>query len=369
MEPLEQIQGAGQPIRMATVVTIEDSSQIPVARRAVLEAGRFLNLDEDTLSRAEIVAVELARNILVHGRTVTSTGGVPTRRIQRQGELFVSSTVGGTGVQIVAVDSGAGISSVARAMTDGFSTAGTPGLGLGAVKRLSRNFDVFSAIAPETARGTVVSAVVTQKTELPEWEANTAVLSTALPGESVSGDSWASFASGESTFYLMVDGLGHGPYAHEAAMLAVELFFRYMRSRPSGALVSPAEVLSHMHPLMRATRGAAVALARVDTADRRIVLCGVGNISAVVSAPNGETKTMLSHNGTLGHQMPRVQEFAQNYVQGSLFILHSDGIHTSWRLQNAPGLDHQASATIAGAIYREAWRGRDDATVLVSRLA
>jgi hypothetical protein len=268
-------------------------------------------------------------------------------------------------LQIVAVDSGAGIPSLARAMTDGFSTAGTPGLGLGAVKRLSRSFDIFSAIEPEAARGTVVSAVIGP--EEPAGESQTAVLSTALPGETVSGDSWAVFKTAESTFYLMADGLGHGTYAHEAAMLAVNLFLRAM-SR-SGTLISPAEILTEMHPLMRATRGAAVALIRIDHARRQIVFCGVGNISMVLSAPNGETRTMLSHNGTLGHQMPRVQEFTQKYLPSALLILHSDGIHTSWKLQNSPGLDRQASATIAGAIYREAWRGRDDATVLVARLA
>ncbi|SFS06627.1 Anti-sigma regulatory factor (Ser/Thr protein kinase) [Granulicella pectinivorans] len=365
MEPIEHTGANPQPIRTAVVIPIEDSSQIPVARRAVLEAGRELRLDEATLSRAEIVAVELARNIFLHGRTVTSQGGVPLRRIQRPGELFISSDIEGTAVQIVAVDSGVGISSILRAMTDGFSTSGTPGLGLGAVKRLSRSFDIFSSIEPDAARGTVVAALVGP--EKPVGTTTAAVLSSALPGETVGGDSWASFQTAESTYYLMADGLGHGPHAHDASTLAVNLFLRSMeRSR---AALSPAELLTHMHPLMRATRGAAIALIRIDHATRQIVFCGVGNISMVLSAPNGATRTMLSHNGTLGHQMQRVQEFTENYLPGSLLILHSDGIHTSWKLQNATGLDRQASATIAGAIYREAWRGRDDATVLVARLA
>jgi anti-sigma regulatory factor (Ser/Thr protein kinase) len=353
---------------MATVIPIEDSSQIPVARRAALAAGRLLKLDDDTVARAEIVAVELARNILLHGRTVTSASGVPTRRIQRPGELFVSSTLCGGGIQIVAVDSGRGIMSVARAMTDGFSTVGTAGHGLGSVKRLSRQFDLYSAVEPEAARGTVVSSVVAQDEAGSVWESNAAVLSTALPHETVNGDSWATFERDGSMFFLLVDGLGHGTYAQEAASVAVELFLRYVRSRPSGEALSPADIVTNLHGPMHATRGAAVAVVRVDPERRLATFCGVGNISGVLSAPNGETRGMMSHNGTLGHRMPRVQEFDHAWQPGSLLILHSDGIHTSWKLENMPGLARQASATIAGAIYRDAWRGRDDATVMVVRL-
>jgi anti-sigma regulatory factor (Ser/Thr protein kinase) len=363
MEPL------AQPIRTAAVIPIEDSSQIPVARRAALEAGRSLQLDDETLARAEIVAVELARNILLHGRTVTSESGVPTRRIQRPGELFVSSTLLGGGIQIVAVDSGKGIPSVAQAMADGFSTAGTPGHGLGSVKRLSRSFDLYSAIEPAAARGTVVSAVVgPEAAASPAWDGNAAVLSTALPNETVNGDSWAAIERNGSMYFLVVDGLGHGMYAHEAANVAMKFFLRFVQSRPSGETISPAEVVTHLHGPMHATRGAALAVVRVESERRLATFCGVGNLSALLRAPSGETRGMISHNGTVGHQMQKVQEFVHAWQPGSLLILHSDGIHTSWRLENTPGLARQASATIAGAIYREAWRGRDDATVLVARL-
>ena len=41
-----------------------------------------------------------------------------------------------------------------RCLTDGYSTAGTPGTGLGAVRRLANEFDIYSA----PGEGTIVMA-------------------------------------------------------------------------------------------------------------------------------------------------------------------------------------------------------------------
>lgn len=164
-------------------------------------------------------------------------------------------------------------------------------------------------------------------------------------------------------------GLGHGTCAHEAAGVAVELFLHWMRSQPPGKTISTADLVTHLHGPMHATRGAAVALVRAEPERRVVTFCGVGNISGSLIAPNGETRVMISHDGTLGHEVERVQEFNDVWQRDSPMVLHTDGVHTSWKLEKTPGLARQASATIACAIYRDAWRGRDDATVLVARLA
>jgi anti-sigma regulatory factor (Ser/Thr protein kinase) len=380
-----------RPIRQATVISIDDPSQISVARRAALEAGRRLGLDDDTLSRAEIVAVELANNILQHAphmapptiaRTVPATASV--RRVVRPGQLLVSSTPCGSGIQIVAIDSGVGIASVARALEDGFSTGNTPGHGLGAVKRLSRHFDIFSirgqrdsgtsnALRPQV-EGTVVAAIVglgpdrLRPQEASRADDSRAVISTALPGETVNGDSWAMLQAEDRELIFLADGLGHGQYAHEAATAAVALFERFARTEPGVAAWPLTAILEKMHPLLRSTRGAAVALAAIHRRTGRIDFAGVGNISSVLCLPDGRMSSMVSHNGTLGHQMPRVQVFQYQYVPGALLLMHSDGITTSWKLSSYPGLDQRSPAVVAGAIYRDAWRGRDDATVLVARL-
>jgi hypothetical protein len=74
---------------------------------------------------------------------------------------------------------------------------------------------------------------------------------------------------------------------------------------------------------------------------------------------------MVSHNGTVGHQMRRVQEFVYPWPAEALVILHSDGLATQWRL--LPGLAARDPALIAAILYRDFRRGRDDVTVLVAR--
>jgi hypothetical protein len=92
----------------------------------------------------------------------------------------------------------------------------------------------------------------------------------------------------------------------------------------------------------------------------------VGNISGAIVAP-GATQRMVSHNGTVGHIMGRVTEFTYDVPEGALVILHSDGIATRWSLENYPGLASLDPAVIAGVLYRDWSRGKDDATVVVLR--
>jgi hypothetical protein len=76
---------------------------------------------------------------------------------------------------------------------------------------------------------------------------------------------------------------------------------------------------------------------------------------------------MVSHNGTVGAEMRKVQEFVYRWPKGAPVVFHSDGITTHWDLQAYPGLASRQSALIAGVIFRDFQRGRDDATVVVLR--
>ena len=342
-----------EPIRQAAVITVDDPTQVPVTRRAAVEAGRRLDLPVATLANLEIIAVELANNILQHA-------GTP-------GEIFLSSNIAGTAVQIVAVDKGRGIADIPRSLEDGFSTRDTPGTGLGAVQRLGHSLDIYSRLGA----GTVVSVLVgptasisgpadANSTTAPS--AATAALCTAIAGETVSGDSWAVASTPSCDLYLLADGLGHGLQASEAASLAIDIFRRSTH-------LGPAAIVEAMHAGMRSTRGAAVAVLSADHAARRITCCGVGNISCLLHAPDGRSQSLVSLNGTVGHQMRRAGEFLYTFVPGSTLVLHSDGVSTGWKPSSYPNLFEHRSATVAGVLYRDAARRRDDAMVVVSQLS
>lgn len=324
-----------EPLTQTTVLAMQDASQVSVARRAALDYARLADLDEQRTSAAQIVTVELANNLIQHA------GG---------GNLYISY-LGATGaLDIAAVDHGRGMPSVERCLEDGFSTASTPGLGLGAVRRFALRFGIYSI----PGRSTIVAARMAERRQLPEFS----VVCTALQGETVSGDSWA--VSDDGCTFLLVDGLGHGMFAADAARAAVDIFYKHQRATPQ-------EILERIHPGMRSTRGAAGAVAQVHPDRRRVEFAGIGNIGCMLL--NGtRSQSLVSHNGTLGHQMRRVQQFQYAYQPGDLLVMQSDGLQTQSKLGLPPSLFSQSPLVIAPMLYSEQVRGRDDATLLVNRL-
>jgi len=122
--------------------------------------------------------------------------------------------------------------------------------------------------------------------------------------------------------------------------------------------------MERIHGALRSTRGASVALAHLSPALRTVRFTGIGNISGVIVGPAGQ-RHMVSQPGTAGAEIRRIQEFTYEWSSGSLLLMYSDGIVSHWSLDQLPGLLDRDPAVIAGALYRDFSRRRDDATVLV----
>jgi hypothetical protein len=75
---------------------------------------------------------------------------------------------------------------------------------------------------------------------------------------------------------------------------------------------------------------------------------------------------MVSHNGILGVQFLRKQQFEYAFGRGDRVVMHSDGMSARWSLAAYPGLSDRHPAVVAGVLYRDHRRPRDDVTVLVS---
>lgn len=106
------------------LVAVTDPSSVGQARRVAILTAQRLGLGETQAGELALLATEVSRNVLVHG----GGGEVILVGLKHDGEA-----VG----RILALDRGPGIPDVAKAMTDGFSTSGTPGGGLGAMKRIA----------------------------------------------------------------------------------------------------------------------------------------------------------------------------------------------------------------------------------------
>jgi anti-sigma regulatory factor (Ser/Thr protein kinase) len=326
-------------------ITSADTSQTGNARRQAASLALEMGFDELRQGQLGIIVTEAARNIEAHG------GG---------GEIILTGWdyKQSTGIDVLALDKGIGIGNVSAAMQDGYSTAGTPGNGLGAMERLSGTFQIYTA--PE--HGTAVFARVLRSAEETETGANTypiSAISTPITGETVCGDAWSvEFTPGRS-LYIVIDGLGHGPMAAEAAVEGVRVFHQVSR-------YAPEQILTEIHQALGKTRGAAVSVAEILHEQNTLNYAGAGNIVAAILA-DGKSRSLVSMNGTVGHSVGRMQQFSYPFTPNSLLIMHSDGLATRWNVEQYPGLASRHPGLLAGVLFRDFCRKRDDATILVSR--
>lgn len=181
------------------------------------------------------------------------------------------------------------------------------------------------------------------------------------PGERFCGDAWAYHHTAERMVVLLVDGLGHGRDAAEAAQEATASFRKHQDK-------APGEILGYLHDALKKTRGAVAAVAEIRPKQSTLTYTGVGNISAVVVTGAG-SRSLVSHNGTLGMVTARIQEFSVPWTADAVLVLHSDGLQSKWDLSTYAGLITRHPAVIGGTLVRDFRRQRDDASVVVVKAA
>jgi anti-sigma regulatory factor (Ser/Thr protein kinase) len=326
-----------------TVFPIEDRSQIGNARRAAAEMAALLEFDDTQAGRVGLTINESGTNILKHA----GRGRLLLRGIECDG-------IGG--IEVIALDRGPGIADVNASLRDGHSTSGTLGGGLGALSRVSSDFQLYTQPGKGTAlRMELWSRPIPERTPPIEFGG----LCLAKPGEPVSGDGWTVEIYRDQLSVLVADGLGHGVEAHNAARLATEQLAAHPR-------YGPLELIEACHGALARTRGAAVAVAKLVASAGQGSFAGVGNIVCRVENASA-SRHLISYSGIVGHTMRKTQELAFAWPAGALLILHSDGLGTHWDLAAYPGLAARHPALIAAVLYRDYDRGRDDVSVVVLR--
>lgn len=344
---------------------VADSSQVAHARRSVGDLARGLGFTETAAGRLAIVVTECATNMLKHAQH----GELLVRRLAARSPPAPPSAGPGTGIgrqgspvragiEILALDQGPGIRDLHACFEDGYTTAGSAGTGMGAIVRQSDELDIWSM----PGRGVALRVVLwgdDSRLAQPGGPIEYGVVNLPLAGETLCGDAWCVEAADDGSTVMVVDGLGHGPQANTAAVAAVRALADHPR-------LSLPELMARIHDALRATRGAAVGIARVGRLEEPLRFAGVGNICALV-CHDGSHRQMMSHNGIVGHTMRKVQEVDAPWPARALLILHSDGLTTRWDIDHYPGLPLRHPSLIAGVLYRDCTRGRDDVTVLVAR--
>ena len=327
----------------AVAIVASDPSDASAARQAAQRVAHGLGFDETQKGRAAIAVTEAVTNMVKHGG-----GGTVTMRSLWRGEAV--------GIEVLAIDSGPGMADLDMSSRDGHSTTGTAGTGLGAMRRQSDEIDFYTA----EGRGTIVRMVFWSRPAEPSaQDYEVGIVLVPKSGETACGDAWGMECHDRGATFVVADGLGHGPDAAIASGTAVDVLHR----NPALAAL---RILDLAHARLRPTRGAALAVMRHDAVTRELMFAGVGNISACMI--DGEARrAMVSHNGIVGHNAHKTEEYRYPWPPGALLVAHSDGLETRWDINAFPGLAGRHPALIAAALYRAHSRKRDDVAVLVVR--
>jgi anti-sigma regulatory factor (Ser/Thr protein kinase) len=299
--------------------------------------------DPAAVEEIALAVTELATNLLHHAR-----GGTLT--------LTPLADAGRAGVEVLSQDHGPGIPDIERALANGFSTVGSRGVGLGAVNRLMDEFDLSS-------RPGVGTRVLCRK-----WRRDYPVSPEPCPlafgvatrprtfGQ-VNGDAFVIKQWDRSALVGIIDGLGHGQYAHRAAQTARQ----YVESHFDQPLD---QVFRGTGRAARATRGVVMALARFDWGVGRVVFASVGNIEARVFPSSAALKFPV-RRGVIGLNAPAALVVERTWPPGNTMVLHSDGLRSHWGPDELPDLTGQPPSAAAEQLLRALARELDDATVIV----
>ncbi|HEX8117709.1 MAG TPA: ATP-binding protein [Pyrinomonadaceae bacterium] len=342
---------------------IKEEPQVGAARRGVRRFASGLGFSEDRLSELDIVVQEIGTNAV---RYATSGGC-----------LHWAETLGGEpGLELFYADKGPGVYDLERALRDGVSSGGSLGTGFGAMRRLLDEFDAYSTVKGTTRRLTTArrttygTALLGRKWVEPlttgEQRAGARLVSRHVgvwsrprPGEETNGDAYFIKEHDGETLLAVVDGLGHGRGAREAAAAALDTLEQW-EGEPLD------ELILSTHDALRATRGAVMGAVVLDRARGTFTYAGVGNVEVRVLGASDPARPIPT-NGTLGARLSQVRVWPHRWDEGTTLVIASDGISATWDAAAYPGILTRSPQLLAGILLRDFCRNSDDATVLVYR--
>ena len=325
----------------------EDRSYFAILKKEIHAIAINASFTEAKVGELDIIVAELVSNLVKHA------GG---------GQLLVKliEESGVQGIELISIDDGPGMTDVSRMVADGVSTKNTLGQGLGAMKRLSDVFQVYS----QKDWGTVILIRLFKQSlprfkKLPIEEIRSVEVS--KPGETICGDGFYSTITKEHIKIFLGDGLGHGPDAAHAVMEAGKAFL-------ANAETDPIEIMRHINTEVKKTRGLVGTVAVFDLQARKWRICGVGNISTKIMTPaNG--KNLMAYNGIIGLNVPRtLNSHEVDYEKGQHIIMCSDGIRTKWDTIKYVAIQRYDASILSASLFKDFARLTDDMSVAVCKI-
>jgi phosphoserine phosphatase RsbX len=183
----------------------------------------------------------------------------------------------------------------------------------------------------------------------------------AHAGQKRSGDLAVFAASERGGLVAVIDGLGHGDPAADAAEAAARIMHEHVE-------LPPQELLERCHEELRRTRGAVMTLAWFDLEERTMAWTGVGNVEArfVRAGDRGDARhaSPVVLGGVVGYNLPHVRMGTIPLEPGDAVALATDGVAADYSVSLESGIVAQE---LAERVLERHGKGNDDALAVVVR--
>lgn len=177
--------------------------------------------------------------------------------------------------------------------------------------------------------------------------------------EADSGDQHVVQAFSGGVMMAVIDGLGHGPEAAEAASVAV----RTLQENADEHVVA---LIQRCHEKLLYGRGAVMSVASFDYSSLTMTWIGVGNVNGLFLHARGdglERETLLLRGGVVGGSLPSLQAKSIPFCAGDSLVFATDGVNDFYDDLNR----NEPSKKTADRLLAKYLKGDDDAMVLVAR--
>jgi anti-sigma regulatory factor (Ser/Thr protein kinase) len=265
-------------------------------------------------------------------------------------------------LDLFAFDYGKGILNIKTAVEDGFTTAGTMGKGLGAIRRLSSESEIYSLPIENVGdcpwHGTAVWSRFYKDNHHDTLPHQIGGYTRAYQDSAFNGDLFQVRCNPNKTRWLHMDGLGHG---REAAEVVEGIGYFLDEETPVDGL------MQRLSKRLEGTRGAVGMVCEIDATTQTFRICGVGDMIAYLIA-NGDKKAISFSPGVLGHAHRTPETTTLSFPPQALLITASDGLRRSITLHTFPDLWRLHPQMIALVLGQVMGRHNDDRSVFTIRL-
>lgn len=329
---------------MSKQLPITEAFDCASAQQTARRLARDIGFAEIASEEIALVIAELTSNLVRHAR-----GGVLLLT-----PLTANSRIG---LEVESRDEGPGMRDVEQAIADGYSTMGSLGYGLGTVNRLMDELDISSKAGCGTR--IVCRRWLRAPSDVPptvQWDIG--VFTRPRGFASQNGDAFIIKEYQGNLLAGVIDGLGHGELAQQAALTAQQ----YVENHYDLPLD---QIFRGVDRACRATRGVVMALARFESINE-MRFASIGNIEAW-SWGKLDPLRLIGRRGILGVNEHKLAVQTHPWAQDRILILYSDGLSSKWQAHDFIGFEREPAQEIAARLMRTLARHDDDATVLVVR--